>query len=170
MYYLHPQLGPDYLRRLLTETDITIVQNARQAAEWLALGKYSVCMFACSREVRRLRRQGMPVRNELAKPLKEAPRISVGGGAIWAMNHAPHPNAQQFFINWWLSREGQILMQKADGDDSLRVDIPNEGVAKASLRLENVDYWFPETTANFQTKLGEAMNFARKALVSVGKK
>jgi len=170
MYYLHPQLGPDYLRRLLTETDITIVQNARQAAEWLALGKYSVCMFACSREVRRLRRQGMPVRNELAKPLKEAPRISVGGGAIWAMNHAPHPNAQQFFINWWLSREGQILMQKADGDDSLRVDIPNEGVAKSSLRLENVDYWFPETTADFQSKLGEAMNFARKALVSVGKK
>ncbi len=169
-YYLHPQLGPEYLHRLLTETDITIVKNARQAAEWLALGKYSICMFACSREVRSLMRQGMPVRDELAKVLKEAPRISVGGGSIWTMKNAPHPNARTIFINWWLSREGQIVMQKADGDDSLRVDIPNDGVAKSSLRMENVKYWFPETTAAFQTKLGEAMKFARQALVSVGKK
>ncbi|NIO11632.1 MAG: extracellular solute-binding protein [Deltaproteobacteria bacterium] len=170
MYYLHPQLGPEYLRRLLTETDITIVKNARQAAEWLALGKYSVCMFACSREVRSLMRQGMPVKDELAKILKEAPRISVGGGAIWSMKDSPNPNARTFFINWWLTREGQLLMQKADGDDSLRVDIPNDGVAKSSLRVKGVDYWFPEQTANFQEKLGESMDFARKALVSVGKK
>jgi len=169
-YYMHPMLGPKFLHRLLTETDITIVKNARQAAEWLALGKYSICLFACGREVRNLMREGMPVRDGLAKRLKEAPNISVGGGTMWTMKNAPNPNARKFFINWWLTREGQMLMQKSDGDDSLRVDIPNDGVAKSSLRVKGVDYWFPETTADFQRKLGEAMNFARKALVSVGKK
>lgn len=112
----------------------------------------------------------MPVRDELAKMLKEPARISVGGGTVWTMKNAPNPNARTVFINWWLTREGQTLMQKADGDDSLRVDIPNDGVAKSSLRQDGVDYWFPETTTGFQEKLRESMIFAGKALVSVGKK
>ena len=169
-FYMHPMLGPKFLHRLLTETDITIVKNARQAAEWLALGKYSICLFACGREVRSLMRQGMPVRDQLAKMLKEPARVSVGGGTIWTMKNAPHPNARTFFINWWLTRAGQTLMQIADGDDSLRVDVPKDKVDKSALRLDNVDYWFPETTKDFQKKLRESMNFAGKALVSVGKK
>jgi len=169
-YYLHPKIGPEFLKRLLSEMDITVVNNARQAAEWLALGKYAVCLFACGREVRSLMEQGMPVRDELAKVLKESPRLSVGGGAIWAINQPPHPNAQKFFVNWWLTREGQVLMQKADGDDSLRTDIPKGDVAKASRRLDGIDYWFPETDAEFQTRLGESMKFARKYLTSVGRK
>ena len=169
-YYMHPKLGPKYLHRLLTETDITIVKNARQAAEWLALGKYSICLFACGREVRSLMRQGMPVRDEISKLLKESPRISVGGGAIWSMKNAPHPNARTFFINWWLTRDGQTLMQKADGDNSLRVDVPKGGIDKATIRQKGVDYWFPDKDPEFQKKLGESMTFARKALVSVGKK
>ncbi len=169
-YYMHPKLGPKFLHRLLTETDITIVKNARQAAEWLALGKYSMCLFACGREVRSLMRQGMPVRDEIRKLLKESPRISVGGGAIWSMKNAPHPNARTFFLNWWLTRDGQTLMQKADGDDSLRVDITKKGVNKAARRQKGVEYWFPDSDPEFQKKLGESMAFARKALVSVGKK
>ena len=61
-------------------------------------------------------------------------------------------------------------MQKADGDDSLRVDVPKDKVDKSARRLDNVDYWFPETTKDFQKKLRESMKFAGKALVSVGKK
>lgn len=161
-YYMHPQIGPDFLRRLLTEMRVTIAPNARQAAEWLALGKYAICLFACGREVRALMEQGMPVRDELPKVLKEAPRIGVGGGAIWAMNRPPHPHAQKFFINWWLTRDGQLLMQRADGDDSLRVDIPKEMVNKSDRRLEGVDYWFPDRDPEFERKLGEALKFARQ--------
>ena len=86
------------------------------------------------------------------------------------MRNAPHPNARTFFINWWLSREGQIMMQKADGDNSLRVDIPKDAIDKATIRQKGVDYWFPDSDPEFQKKLGESMAFARKALVSVGKK
>lgn len=165
-YYMHPRIGPDFLRRLLTEMRVTIAPNARQAAEWLALGKYAICLFACGREVRALMEQGMPVRDELPKVLKEAPRISVGGGAIWAMNRPPHPHAQKFFINWWLTRDGQIMMQRSDGDDSLRVDIPKDMVNKSDRRLEGVDYWFPDRDPEFQKKLGEALKFARQFLGS----
>ena len=61
-------------------------------------------------------------------------------------------------------------MQKADGDNSLRVDIPKDAIDKATIRQKGVDYWFPDKDPEFQRKLGESMAFARKALVSVGKK
>jgi ABC-type Fe3+ transport system substrate-binding protein len=48
------------------------------------------------------------------------------------LNQAPHPNAAKVFINWFLSRKGQIALQKlGDPDDppnSRRIDIPKDDV------------------------------------------
>jgi ABC-type Fe3+ transport system substrate-binding protein len=45
------------------------------------------------------------------------------------MDKAPNPNAAQLFINWALSKEGQASFVKASGStDSLRTDVPNEGL------------------------------------------
>ena len=54
--------------------------------------------------------------------------------APWRLvNRAPHPNAAKVFINWLLSRRGQIALQQKplNGEspaDSLRIDIPKEDV------------------------------------------
>jgi ABC-type Fe3+ transport system substrate-binding protein len=57
------------------------------------------------------------------------------------MNNAPHPHAAKVAINWLLSREGQIVYQKAqEGADSLRTDIPKEGVPSHTRRWEGVKY------------------------------
>jgi len=168
-YYLNPNLGKEFLRRLLTEMDVTITRNARQAAEWLALEKYSICMFSCRQEVRRARRQGLPVEERFPHILKEGSRIGVGGNTVFALDRAPHPNAQKFFLNWWFSREGQLFAQKTDGGNSLRVDISKAAVAPQNLRRKEFTYVFLEKETGYLDKMNEALSFVRKVKASVGK-
>jgi ABC-type Fe3+ transport system substrate-binding protein len=58
------------------------------------------------------------------------------------MNRAPHPNAAKVFINWVLSREGQIAFQRISSADnpstgnSMREDIPKDVVPLGYRRVE----------------------------------
>ena len=152
-FYFHPQLGKDYLRRLFTEQDITIVDDARQAAEWLALGKYSLYLLGSGSDVADEAAQGLPVK-DMYGPFKEGGRITAGGaGSISIFNKAAHPNAAKLFVNWWLSKEGQAVAQKANPlDQSLRNDIPNDDVTPEARRDPNTEYSFidsqPEIVAS----------------------
>ena len=40
-----------------------------------------------------------------------------------AIKNAPHPNANKVFINWLLSKEGQMLVSKETGLESVRNDV-----------------------------------------------
>ncbi len=104
--FFYMSLGPEWMQRFLTETDVTVTRSARRGAEALALGKYAFCMFACGREVRRLKREGHPVENAFPHYVKEAARVSPGGGALYIMDRPPNPNAQKFFANWWMTKAG----------------------------------------------------------------
>ena len=167
--FFYISLGGKWLRRFLTEMDVTVTTNARQAGEKLALGKYAFCMFACANEVRRLKREGHPVENAFPHYLKESSRLSPGGGALYVMDRAPHPNAQKFFANWWLSRAGQIMMQRGSGDHSLREDIPLDSVFPDNRREKGHDYLMIGSQDDYQELLARAMVVTRKALTSVGK-
>jgi len=65
---------------------------------------------------------------------------------IVLINKAPHPNAAKVFINWYLSREGQMTWQRAmntvvlEASDSMRIDIPKDDVLVDSKRQEGVNY------------------------------
>jgi hypothetical protein len=48
--------------------------------------------------------------------------------------------AAKVFVNWLLSRDAQTLMQKSDGSDSLRVDIPKDSVLAENRRLAGAEY------------------------------
>jgi ABC-type Fe3+ transport system substrate-binding protein len=67
-------------------------------------------------------------------------------GTIVLPNNAPHANAARVFINWFLSRDGQIALQRElnksglGGVDSLRIDIPKDDVTPDELRSANVNY------------------------------
>ncbi len=140
-FYYHPALGPDFMRRLYGEMDLTIVRNYRQATDWLGQNKFSLCI-PCT-NVDRAIQQGLPI--ALALGLKEGRVMSSKGGTLSLVNRAPHPNAAKVFINWLLSREGQIQMQKggkarATEYDSLRVDIPKD-IAEDVRRKEGVAYF-----------------------------
>ncbi len=128
MFYYMPELGANFIRRLFGEMDLTLFRNQRQAIDWLATGKYPICIFCSNSRMHFAKLQGLPV--ESFGLMKEGAGLIVSGGSISVVNRAPHPNAAKVFINWYLSREGQTAVQSAGGGtaNSRRIDIPKDMV------------------------------------------
>ena len=144
-FYYHSNLGPEFIRKLYGESDITLARDYRQPIDWLAVGRFSLCIPCVSDEMEKAMRQGLPVGQTL--DLKEGGTLSSSGGTLSFMNQAPHPNATKVFVNWLLSREGQIHVQKGrkdrprTGSNSLRIDIPKDDVPEVNLRKDGVTYF-----------------------------
>lgn len=141
-FYHNADLGPQFVRRLFSEMDITLFRDFRQGPDWLASGKFALCFF-CS-DIPKARRQGLPV--DTFGTLKEGAGLVSQYGTIALLNNAPHPNAARVFINWFLSREGQLTLQRAlaktadEAPDSLRIDIPKDDVPAENRRAEGAKY------------------------------
>jgi iron(III) transport system substrate-binding protein len=140
-FYHHKSLGREFIKRILTETDIVISNDTRQMGDWLAGGKFALSIFGpISRmDLDIMQIQGLPVAWFAPEHLKEGAYITAGSGGVALVNKAPHPNAAKVGLNWLLSREGQIAYQRIftqgnDGPDSLRIDIPKDKVPKGNRR------------------------------------
>ena len=121
--YFRKDLGPDYLKRLYGEMDVTISRNLPQIADWLAGGKFAVAIGGVDCDD--LAAKGLPV-----VPIHFEGIAAVGAGtdpASWLAS-SPNTNAARVFLNWILSRDGQVQFQKLTRENSLRVDIPKEGI------------------------------------------
>ena len=132
-FYYNPELGPNYLRRLFAEMELTASRDRRQITDWLAAGKFAIALRTApdASTLNQARAQGLPVNWFAPAHFKEAVAISAGPAHIAVVNRAPHPNAAKLFVNWFLSREGQVMVQnlaatQGDGVDSLRIDIPKD--------------------------------------------
>src|SRR5919106_1313176 len=101
-FFYHPELGPDFLRKLFIDQQIVYSRDRRQMTDWLAQGKFALCI-GC-RDSEKARKQGLPVDEMDMVDWKEGGHISSGGGSIGFIKGAPHPNAAKVFINWFLSR------------------------------------------------------------------
>jgi iron(III) transport system substrate-binding protein len=142
-FYYQKTLGAEFIKRILTETDIVISTDTRQMGDWLAGGKFALTIFGpVSRmDLDIMQIQGLPVSWFAPEHLKEGAYITAGSGGVALINKAPHPNAAKVGLNWLLSREGQIAYQRLftegnDGPDSLRIDIPKDKVPKGNRRPE----------------------------------
>jgi iron(III) transport system substrate-binding protein len=148
MFYHTPELGPEFIRRLYGEMDITITQEIRQATDWLAAGKFAICFF-CS-EILMAKGQGVPVDEFRTTQWKEVRAISAGNmGSVVLPSQPPNPNAARLFVNWLLSREGQMAFQRTantptNSEESMRVDIPKDMVRSEVRRVEGVKYLLAE--------------------------
>jgi len=141
-FYYQPELGPAFIKKLFGEMDATLFRDFRQGPDWLAAGKYSICFF-CDADA--LKQQGLPVDTFGPRVFKEGGGLVQQFGTLALLNRAPHPNAAKVFINWLLSRNGQIALQRRTMNaespaDSLRVDIPKDEVPFLGRRLEGVKY------------------------------
>jgi iron(III) transport system substrate-binding protein len=144
-FYYHPKLGPEFMRRLYGEMNVAIARDYRQPVDWLSVGKFSLCIPCVSDEMDHAMKQGLPVAQISA--LKEGGTLTSSGGTLTVLNQAPHPNAAKVFINWLLSREGQMQMQKGrkerpgTGSNSLRIDIPKDNVPEENVRKDGAEYF-----------------------------
>ncbi|HWP56979.1 MAG TPA: extracellular solute-binding protein [Candidatus Acidoferrales bacterium] len=152
-FYHNPELGPKFLRRLYSEMDVTFYRQYPQGEDWLATGKFALCLCR-HQSISEAKSQGLPV--DLIDPaqFKEGIGIESRAKTLSLFNRPPHPNAAKVFVNWFLSREGQIDFQKlsakyipAGAEGSLRMDIPKDDVAPRNRLVPGVKYipqWNPE--------------------------
>jgi iron(III) transport system substrate-binding protein len=144
-FYYHAKLGPEFIKKLYGETEVSITRDYRQPIDWLAAGKFSLCIPCVSDEMDKAMEHGLPVGQILN--LQEGGTLSSSGGTLSLLQNAPHPNAAKVFVNWLLSREGQTEVQKGrkgrprTGSNSLRIDIPKNSLPEEIQRKDGVDYF-----------------------------
>jgi ABC-type Fe3+ transport system substrate-binding protein len=144
MYY-HPELGPEFIRRLFGDMQPTLGRDRRQITDWLAQGNYALCV-GC-RETAKAKSQGLPVDEFDDLQWKEGAQLTTGGGSMSLIKGAPNPNAARVFINWFLSRRGQIALQKytdlygEDPPNSRRVDIPKDMLPQGNRMIPGKRYF-----------------------------
>lgn len=145
MLYYDPDVGPDFLRTLLGKMEVTLFRDRSQGTNWLATGKFPVCFYC--RDLDLAQKQGLPVAEVPPAQMKEGGTIGGGSSSVLALlNRAPHPNAARVFVNWYLSRQGQMIWQKVmnakevEPSDSMRIDIPKDDVLPEARRVEGRKY------------------------------
>jgi ABC-type Fe3+ transport system substrate-binding protein len=139
--------GADFLKALLTNQKIIYTNNMRQNAEWLVRGRYPIGLGTGVEQLKPFQQQGLG--KDIAPldvPFAHEP-MATGFGTISLLTHPPHPNAAKVYVNWLLSREGQIEWEKT-GYDSRRLDIPH--VAPEYLPKPGVAYIADEAEANLK--------------------
>jgi iron(III) transport system substrate-binding protein len=169
-FYKHPDLGPEFLRRLHAETEIAIVGSNEQLLDWLSAGKFAFGIGA--RDVDTAMMQGLPLSQFLPGSLKEGSSVTAYNGTLSFFNRAPHPNAAKVAVNWLLSREGQATWldynEKTGGlYDSLREDISKEKVSDRARRVKGAKFLWLEP--DWILELEAIRDVIKKGLASAGK-
>jgi iron(III) transport system substrate-binding protein len=131
-FYYNPELGAPFLKKLYGEMQIVVSRDPRQMVDWLSTGKLPLCIRCnAGGEVEKAIQQKLPLGYLDTDNWKEGGSSSAAGGTLGTPSRAPHPNAAKILINWLLSREGQMALQKLgrpDAHNSRRIDIAKDDV------------------------------------------
>ncbi len=169
--FLNPKIGPEWFRRWATEMKPVIVTDARQAAEWIAIGRFPIGLFGTATQAERMAAQGLPIRGWLPWQMAEGAVLSASAANIMGMDHAPDPNARDLFINWALSKDAQALFIKiGKKTDSLRRDVPDDTIEPQYRIDPKADYYVPFSDDNYINHQDEALAKLRQIMKDAGYK
>lgn len=112
------QYGEDFVRQLLTQQQLVVVENKRQMAEWVIRKRYAIAIGMGTDTLPQFREQG------LGQSLKVVPGEDMTGDAVLFINKAPHPNAAKVYVNWLLGRKTQARLAEVAKLNSRRADVP----------------------------------------------
>jgi ABC-type Fe3+ transport system substrate-binding protein len=124
-FYLHPELGPDFVRAL-GKQQMTILRDYAQEVDAVGQGRYPVLIGGADFVAINRAKQGAPIAIVEPQKLKEGTDVSPANGNLALFNRAPNPNAAKIYINWLLSKEGQTSFARANGYVSARLDVPTD--------------------------------------------
>ena len=115
----------------------------------LARGKYAVAIGVQPDIQAEFIKMGARIQTIIPE---EGAWLGGGPGLIAVFNHAPHPNAAKFFVNWFLTKEGQTVYSRTARAESARLDVPNDHLNKGDLRDPNVRYFISEDESFLKKK------------------
>ena len=148
--YYSPILGPKFIKRLIGEMNVRFSVDERQMMDWLGSGKYPIHIMAKITNIDKAISQGLPVHPLLSQ--QEAGSMSTRSGHISFFRNAPHPNAARVYVNWALSRDGQLSWQKIAKANSLRTDIPKDMIPPEIVPKEGKQYLHTSDPRYFDIK------------------
>ncbi len=150
-------MGVDYLRKLAGQEPF-ISRDHRLLAEWVARGKYPIGIAIEPEGIEQLRTAGMNLQYLIPA---EGTQINMGTGFLSRPKGAPHPNASILFINWLLSKDGQIAYTDIARTQSARADLPLTNLDQTSIRQPGVEY-FNSNTEEFWLKGPDYLNMGKE--------
>lgn len=117
--YLWMIKGEAFLRKLVNQQ--LLVADRRVIGDALARGKIAITIGATYYTFLPFIKAGLPVK---AFPrFKEGTYATSGNGGPIMIKNPPHPNAAKVFVNWFFSKEGQQIYDKAFGNATRRLDV-----------------------------------------------
>jgi ABC-type Fe3+ transport system substrate-binding protein len=113
-------LDENYFVKLYKNSLVGGTGGGDEAIDKLVRGEVAIAGFFPGATALKPMRNGAPIKvldlreGYISKPMR------------WGLiKNAPHPNATRVYINWFLSREGQTLVTKETGLESVRNDVPS---------------------------------------------
>lgn len=125
--------GDDFLKKLIVDNDAKYVSTSAQLTQFVAEGRYPIGFGVDATQLGDLQKQGVGVNVVRDKSFGD---YSLASG-LSVLKNAPHPNAVEEYLNWALSRDGQIAWAQ------------NASVDSSSRRLD-VPVFHPDSTPDYQ--------------------
>jgi ABC-type Fe3+ transport system substrate-binding protein len=142
--YKNKSLGADFMNKLYGDQELTIGRDQRQLVDWLVTGKAAVCIACDDADIGSAKENHLPVET-ITHTLKEGDYVAAGQGVISLITPAPHANAAQVFLNWFLSKAGQTIYQEQSvksgqrNANSRRMDISKDAIRPEYRLKENTE-------------------------------
>jgi iron(III) transport system substrate-binding protein len=165
--YYSPKLGGEFFRRFFSEMDVALSRDQRMMIDWVAQGKYQLSVFSTSNDVIEAKKKGLPV--DLIDAPDDESYMSGGFGHVAVVNKAPHPAATKVFLNWLLSKDGQLKWQEKSDNNSLRLDIPKKMLSDPTSIPKEKGKYINASLPQYQD-IDAALKIIEDALAKAGKK
>lgn len=163
LWYTNSELGKDFIQKFFAQQEVIISRDDRQMLDFVAQGKYHLAIGPSDVLTNELIGRGLPLKHAHSLSLKEGTYITAGNGSFVVPRDVPHPNAARLYLDYLMSKEGQLEWSKAAGFASLRRDVPRDHVLELLIPREDVDY--PELSSERYVKMrDEVVAFIRPLL------
>ena len=122
--------GENFIRKLFREQKIVFTGDRRQLVEWVVRGRHPIAIGLNEYFLTIFQEKGVGKNVGALVDPKTAIYWASGSSGIGIFNRAPHPNAAKVYVNWLLSRAGQVDWIKTQ-TNSRRVDVAPFDAASA---------------------------------------
>ena len=165
--FLGSDAGPDWVRKYLTDMKVSFTSDKRLEEAWIVRGRNPLKWGEgnIGSILRDLQTKGLPLKT-VRLPRETGVLEARGSCCITIFNNAPNPNAAKLFLNWFLSREGQIKLQDFEpprADASLREDVPPGNSLEETRRVPGLAYNFRDFDPNYRQSEDAIRDFILKA-------
>ena len=150
--------GKDYLRQFAATNPMGI-RDVRLQVEWVARGKYPIGVGVQHAEVSQFKQSGAPIN---INRFVEGGNLNPGSSCLEVSPNPSHPNAATLYINWLLTREGQMANSRGTGAPPVRIDVPIDGLGIDDSKIARPNDKAFLTTEEYFLMQGKAINIAKE--------